>query len=67
MEKTYELAAAFVVDEDELDELEDEESLLEDVDGVEDSFLAGAESLLSLLDSPALSLTVLDPLRLSVR
>lgn len=60
-EKTYELAAAFVV-EDEL--LEDEESLLEAAFAGVDSVLAGAESL---LDSPALSLTVLDPPRLSVR
>lgn len=57
----YEDAAAFA---DEVDELEEEDSLVEDVDVVVDSFFAGVDSL---LESPELSLTVLDPLRLSVR
>ena len=60
-ENHYEDAAAFA---DEVDELEEEDSLVEDVDVVVDSFLAGVDSL---LESPELSLTVLDPLRLSVR
>lgn len=59
--KIYELAAAFdgVLDVDVL-ELEDEESLVDDV-------LVSVLVDESLLDSPALSLTELDPPRLSVR
>lgn len=60
--KIYELAAAVdVVDEDELDDVLDVEEVLVDV---VDSVLVLD---LSLLDSPALSLAVLDPPRLSVR
>ncbi|ORI13825.1 hypothetical protein BJD99_11870 [Rhodococcus sp. 1163] len=63
--ENYEVAAAFDGVEEEVLGVED---VLLELDSLAfASVFAGAESLLSLFDSPALSLALLAPLRLSVR